>query len=334
MRHRSWGFARALVIAAAVLGSPLAAAYSNLFVFGDSLSDTGNVFLATGGAVPAPPYYNGRFTNGPTWIDELASSLGMPAGAIPALAGGNNYAFGGARTGAGTSPVPGVLAQIGGLWAPAHPSADPGALYVMVGGGNDMRDARTAFPGNTAVDAAGRQAAAAAAMNNLISGLGFLASTGTKHVLVATMPDLGATPEAAMLGLQFASTDASQRFNALIPMLLAAGATLGVNMYLLDMADLLDDVRADAINNGGATYGITNVLTPCGSFPFSIGISCDVSLFSDALHPSAVAHALLGQAALEVVNGGVPEPATAWLVLLAMTGLALRRRMLAASPLR
>lgn len=321
-------FATALAFAAAALGSPLAVAYSNLFVFGDTLSDTGNVFLATGGAIPpAPPYFNGRFSDGPNWIDALTSGLGTPAGQTPSLAGGNNYAFGGARTGAGSSPVPGVLAQIGGLWAPTHPSADPNALYVMVGGGNDMRDARTAFPSNSAADQAGREAAAQAAMTNLINGLGFLASRGTKNVLVATMPDLGATPEAAALGLIPASTDASQRFNALMPMLLAAGTTLGVNMYLLDMAELMDNVRADALGNGGATYGITNVFTPCGPFPGSIGIACDVSLFSDALHPSAKAHALLGQAALQAVNGqAAPEPATVWLVLLALSSVALRLR--------
>jgi phospholipase/lecithinase/hemolysin len=39
-------------------------AYSTVYVFGDSLSDAGNVYLASGGAQPAAPYFNGQYSNG------------------------------------------------------------------------------------------------------------------------------------------------------------------------------------------------------------------------------------------------------------------------------
>lgn len=296
--------------------------FSAMYVFGDSWSDTGNVFAATGGVIPSAPYYNGRFSNGPVWIDSLATSLGVPAGAVPWLAGGNNYAFGGARTGSGASPAPGILAQIGGLWAPAHPlGADPDALYVLAGGGNDMRDARSSFQGNAPADVAGRQAAAAAAAGNLMSAIGFLASAGAQHVLLMNLPDLGLTPEAVALGLAAPSSDASARFNALMPDLLSFGQGLGLDMRFLDADALQRAVVNDALTNGGALYGITNVLTPCGSFPGSTGIPCDVSLYSDGLHPSARAHQLLGEAAVLPV----PEPATITLLALGAAA-ALRRR--------
>lgn len=48
-----------------------------------------------------------------------------------------------------------------------------------------------------------------------------------------------------------------------MPFLLDAGAALGLEMYLFDLAGFGADVRDDALNNGGADYGITNVLTPC-----------------------------------------------------------------------
>ena len=57
---------------------PLAAqasapAYDAIFVFGDSYCDVGNVFIATGGFKPAAPYFNGRFSDGPIWIDLVKS---------------------------------------------------------------------------------------------------------------------------------------------------------------------------------------------------------------------------------------------------------------------
>ena len=41
-------------------------AFEQIVVFGDSLSDNGNQYKNTG-QPPSPPYYNGRFSNGPTW---------------------------------------------------------------------------------------------------------------------------------------------------------------------------------------------------------------------------------------------------------------------------
>ncbi len=68
--------------------------YDNLIVFGDSYCDVGNIFALTGGAEPAAPYYNGRFSNGPIWLDHVAGFLGVPLKA--SALGGTDYAFGGA----------------------------------------------------------------------------------------------------------------------------------------------------------------------------------------------------------------------------------------------
>lgn len=304
--------------------SALAGPYSSLTVFGDSLSDTGNVAIATGGAVPAsPPYASGRFSNGPIWIDVLAAGLGLPTGAVPSLAGGNNYAFGGARTDAGTSPVPGVLAQVAGLWAPTHASADPNGLYVVVGGGNDMRDARSA-PGS---DDTTRQAAAQAAAQGIASSVSLLAASGAHTVLISTLPDLGFTPEAAFLGLGAQSSDASARYNALVWALEGQLEAMFANLDVIvfDMAGVAADIRA----NPGA-YGLSNTSLPCDPFPpfpgGPTGGACSTTLYSDSLHPSAAAHAILGAAALAQV---VPVPATLPLLALALAGLAVVRRRVA-----
>ena len=79
-----------------VLFTGPASAFSALYAFGDSLTDTGNVYLAAPG-VPLAPYYNGRFSNGPLWVEGLANNLGLSIN--PSVGGGTNYAFGGAVTG-------------------------------------------------------------------------------------------------------------------------------------------------------------------------------------------------------------------------------------------
>jgi outer membrane lipase/esterase len=323
-------FGAVTLVAAAFAAAPVhAGPYSAMYTFGDSLSDTGNLQILTAGAFPNPadgPYAGGRFSDGPVWVEGLASRLGVAADAAPFLLGGKNFAVAGARTsGGGPTDPPSLLAQLIGLWT--VPMADPNALYVMVAGGNDMRDARSMFPTNSAADVAGRQAAAETAANNLIAGLNILATRGAKNVLIANLPNLGGSPEAFLLNVVGASTDVSNRFNALFPTIAAAGTGFGLNIDFLDMAGLGESIGQDARFNGGGFYGITNVSAPCTGFAFSAalgGTACNKSLFSDALHPSAAAHALLAVAAYSKV----PEPSSVLLVALALglAGAAARRR--------
>ena len=81
----------------------IAQPFSKLVVFGDSGVDTGNVGIASPPIVgfsvpPSPPYYMSRFSNGPVWVDVLSDHLGLER-PQPSLAGGTNYAYGGATTG-------------------------------------------------------------------------------------------------------------------------------------------------------------------------------------------------------------------------------------------
>jgi outer membrane lipase/esterase len=325
------------LVAPLLVSLPLFAAagpFTNMYVFGDSLSDTGNLSIATGGFYPAAgtgqPYAPGRFSNGPLWVEGLAAGLGLAADAAPFQVGGKNFAFAGARTGNNfpvpPGEVPGVLLQAGGLWAPMTGGiADPNALYVVVGGGNDMRDARSLFQTGSAADDLGRLIAAGAAITNLGNTVGFLAASGAKHVLISNLPDLGFTPEAAFLGLVAASSDVSAKFNALIGSLLALeGAFPGLDIDLLDMAGL------SATAHAGNTPGIVNTSLPCNGFFGAdggfgtVGASCNQSLFSDALHPSAVAHALIAREALLIF--GIPEPESLGLFAMALVALMVARR--------
>src|SRR6516165_7101387 len=84
---------------------------TQIVVFGDSLSDVGNTFAAKG--ITPAPYFQGHYSNGPIWVEQLAARLGLPA-PLPALLGGTDFAFGGAETVMGVSPkgVPNVLTQV------------------------------------------------------------------------------------------------------------------------------------------------------------------------------------------------------------------------------
>ena len=95
-KHLAW----IIVLAVTTLGTSLQAGdITGIVSFGDSLSDVGNTYLAAG-IPPSPPYYPGHYSNGPIWLEDLASSSGSRR-PLPSLAGGMDNAWGGAETGDG-----------------------------------------------------------------------------------------------------------------------------------------------------------------------------------------------------------------------------------------
>lgn len=130
-------------IAATLLFSSAAAAtdFSKVIVFGDSLSDNGNISLATAPGIQPPL----RFTTNPghVAIENVASKLGLALS--PSLAGGSDYAWGGAgvlTNSPGTpSAVPTLTSQVNGYLAGG--TVDGNALYSIWGGANDIFYAAT-----------------------------------------------------------------------------------------------------------------------------------------------------------------------------------------------
>ena len=87
-----------LLTAAMLAAGAAQAAPTKFVIFGDSFIDTGNIAIATGGAIPDASlgYWHGRFADGPNWADHL--SLGVYGTLTEAsLRGGTNFSFGGAR---------------------------------------------------------------------------------------------------------------------------------------------------------------------------------------------------------------------------------------------
>jgi outer membrane lipase/esterase len=122
--------------------------------------DRGNLAIAIGADptqtitgnsyIPSKPYASNQFSNGDVWVKSFADALGLASFALPALAGGGDFAFGGARVATdGAGLPPSLSAQETQFLSSTGGSAPPGALYVVAGGGNDARDAyRRGIVGN------------------------------------------------------------------------------------------------------------------------------------------------------------------------------------------
>jgi outer membrane lipase/esterase len=303
----------ALALAAALSATPALAAsvsgsYTSLWVFGDSLSDAGNVYAASGGTYPPPPYVGGHFSNGPTYAEDLAIKLGFAA--TPSLLGGNNFAYGGATASSAAGTVPGLEAQVTTFRGLAGP-ADSHGLYVLWAGANDMRANPSA-------------AGIGAAMSGLSGAIQGLYQEGARNFLVMNLPDLGLTPESTSQGSSFAAaaTAGSAIYNSSFASTIAGlGGTLtGSTIRSLDTFALLNSVVA---NPGG--YSLTNVTDSC----INLGAACTAEtryLFWDGIHPTKVGHSIIADAAYGVL--AVPEPETYAMFLagLGILAVAARRR--------
>lgn len=316
---------RTLLALCLSFGASLAAqaAYSNVYFFGDSLSDTGNVYTASGGTEPLPPYFEGRFSNGQLWVEHIATGLDKADAAKPFQLGGNNYAWAGAMTNSSGLADPmlgiatGLQSQVMNFWAGDHANANASDLFVIAIGGNDLFGIASAFPS----DADARLAAAQMAVANVMTSLNYLISKGANNFLIANAPNIGVTPAANFSGTITAATDVSMQYNALLA---AAIASLNDSVHVtgFDFFNLVTALVDDAAN-GGAVYGLPNGFIPCTMSGLD---TCDASVFFDPMHPTAVVHAMAGEAALALLAANqVPEPAT-WLLLATALLLIIVRR--------
>lgn len=313
VRRGSVVVAAACALAVGAVAAPVRAAVSEMVVFGDSLSDTGNFFALTGG-FPPPPYFDGRASNGPLWVEHLAGELGVAA-PTPSLTGGSNYAYFGAQTGPGDSPalgaplpgpplVPNVGKQVDEYLGGHTPGGDE--LFVLWGGANDFLLFGQMDP--------------SVPVANLSASISDLAAAGATQFLVANMPPLGQTPVADLLfppGADVLLDAASVAFNGLLAAELAAlESGLGVDIVLFDAFDLFQQALSDP-----AAFGFTNVTDPfLPPVPTALTTNPDEHLFWDIVHPTAVFHQALGSGAAQSLH--VPEPVTAGLGLLGLVALA------------
>lgn len=318
--------AAASVALIATLSATSAMAFSQVIVFGDSLSDNGNLAQKFGGAVPAPAVYSqGRFSSGSVAVEVLASKLNIPL---------VDYAYGGALTGTGNqfqaqNPLvanTGMKSQVNQFINDVSASGkavDASALYVVWGGGNDFLSVIGSG------DFTNINGVLATAVTNLVTEVGTLYAAGARDFLVPLLPDLattfygtsGAVPSALLSNL-------SNTFNSVLSGKLndLKSSSPGLSLNIFNTPAFLAGVRADLAAAGG------NITDRCwtGDYAGQNGTRCanpDQYYLFDKVHPTAYVHNAVGNA----FAAAVPEPAVSGLALagVLLAGVAARRRRVA-----
>ncbi len=281
--------------------------YDVIVAFGDSLSDSGNVYQATTGTQPDPDfYYNGRWSNGPVWVEQLADGFGITqtqlltsimADATPMTQNVLiNNAFGGAQTGSSQEPL-GFLGQVGYWDAYGMTVPDDSLVTVWIG----ANDVFAALQGN-----GGGPQMITDAVNNVAGGLQVLVdSLGAEYILVNSLPDLGSTPEYAGTKDSATLTTYSESFNTQLDAALGQFITAnpGVRLYTSDMYDMFEDAVANP-----EKYDLTN--TSMTALEQGLGFDeADGYMFWDGIHPTTAAHEAVAAEAYGrvAIRANVPE---------------------------
>src|SRR6266567_2442708 len=312
----------AIFLAPPILVNAQAPAFTQVIVFGDSLSDDGNIAHRArdlvGFSYPSSNfnYSDYRFTDDTntspaanlyvgTWHEQLEKTFLGLAVAKNSLDGGTDYAFGGATTKDGTqdrtiinNPFPfgggdftitidNMGKQINDYLA-SH-AADANALYILWGGGNDLFDDHSA---QSVIDTANR-------VGGLIVRL---ANAGARNFLVPNVPPLGAVPNSfgdptRVLALDYASAIYRDHLNSVIASTKSALAGSGITIYTFDV--WLDVIR---VLGQPAHYNFVNTID---SAQGASGVNPDQYLFWDDIHPTTGGHFELANEANRLLSGQI-----------------------------
>jgi outer membrane lipase/esterase len=275
------------LVLAGCSGSKSGDTYSQIVVFGASLSDNGNAATVVPGLFPGAPYYPGRASNGLLWIDVVAADLGNTV--KPFVNGGTNYAVGGARTCeiSGTSPNPFDMCYQTNLYLAAVLNrADASALYVI--------DAATVGNNIFAVinNGLSHSEITTTAPTDIAKIMDKLYKAGARQFLVTNVPDVGATPRGQSLPSPATATALSNGFNGNLNNELANFRTShsGADVRLADFKSAV-----------AITTGFTNTTDPCVVNLVACSTP-DTYTYWDTLHPTAATGRNMAKAALAVLK--------------------------------
>lgn len=301
-----------LLLMCVALTEVCAAQINKFVVFGDSLSDNGNIYEYLNKQLPpSPPYFKGRFSNGYIWVERLAQKYYPQSWREHIL----DYAFGGAGVDFSTDDGQDdqVLFSLGreidSYLLVHHDKADAESLYsVWMGSNNYMASHNNPAKTAEVVNAGIKQK------------LEKLAIKGAKHVLVINLPDMGQSPVARMIysekALSLCSKLHNEGLNAVVSELHQKYPD--VHWMLYDAAETF----ADAMRNPDK-YGFTNTTDTCyqalansnepdtEDTKFVLKMStnlqnkkdaCEGFFFFDPVHPTALTHQVMADMIAEYLQ--------------------------------
>ena len=282
----------AFLFSGVVAATPL----HNMVVFGDSLSDNGNLYEFMKHQLPqSPPYFKGRFSNGPVWIEYLIASY-FPADPSSHLF---DYAIGGAGVleEEGDDVLFTLRKEVNSYLVAHNDKASPDSLYVVWIGANNYLGMPSDVE-QTLID-----------VNiGIAHSLERLADKGAKHILVLNLPDLGKTPAAYEFGsaetLSYFTNQHNKSLNKMVTDFKQKYPD--VNWLFFDINEAFGEVLDNAqeyefINTTDTCVNsVVDELTQKSVLKMVASVTpklspdaCNGFLFFDLVHPTGLAHKIL-----------------------------------------
>ncbi|MDF1678807.1 MAG: SGNH/GDSL hydrolase family protein [Legionellaceae bacterium] len=297
-----------LFISTSTFASPI----QRIVVFGDSLSDSGNLYEVMWRQFPlSPPYFSGRFSDGPVWVEWLPQLLAEPGAQITL----ENYAFGGAMVlNDGQISLNGAYLtleeQVDAYFKMGHASDNmEGTLYIILIGGNDYLVAtETASKKITPI------------VSKIKDEASRLAAHGAGLILVGNVPDLGKSPLSRELGIDNLLTEVSSMHNVALKKAVDALKSdyPKTSWLLFDIHSFFVDAFAHP-----EKYGFKHTQKACIDFydySFSQNpvielsghlsllvktpSSCEDYMFFDFVHPNHIGHRFAASLAASLIKAG------------------------------
>lgn len=286
--------------------------FSQVFIFGDSLSDTGNLASLPGtDFLNNFPFNNGRFTNGLVSVEHVANRLNLSAEPSLHLVGpvqGTNFAVAGASA-SRNNPID-LNAQIAAFINSVNNVAPSDALYIVFIGGNDVRFARDA-------ERKDRDNILRDAANNIENSILNLLNAGASKFFVVNVANVGNIPETRRQALannsprlikttERLTNQLNRKINRRVNRIRNSYSETNANLALV-LFDLF--TFSNFINDNSNSLGFINSEDPCFDFtlnpPFTLecnlGQNINQFIFFDAVHPSAPVQRRAGDAFLSAL---------------------------------
>lgn len=298
------------VLLCAVVQVATAKPLNQIVVFGDSLSDNGNLYEYMKKQLPlSPPYFKGRFSNGPIWVELLAEHVFPTDSASSHLL---DYAFGGA----------GVLGPDGDFedetllslnreidsYLLAHQDkANQNALFVVWIGANNYL---------TVPDE--KDEAIRDVVWGIRTSIQRLLDHGAQHVLIMDLPDLGQIPFAREMEMQAELSYFAVEHNALLKknVVQLQAENPAAELLFFDVNEFfqksvddpqqfgfsnITDTCYEAVLDRKASHNVLNMVAHVRP-TMKAANACDGYFFFDPVHPTGLTHRLISEYVLDALT--------------------------------